>query len=143
MIRIEWSNEQQAGDLAGTERGYETQGGIVTAVLLSLFVDARADADEVPEHVSRRGYWADPEWGSKLWLVFLRKADNAALRFAQQACERALDWMIEDGVAESVTVETWWLENRKGYLGILVTLKRPDEPAPMYIGPWEVYYAVD
>jgi phage gp46-like protein len=75
--------------------------------------------------------------------LFTRKATAASLNDARRFAEDGLRWLVTDGVASRVEVETWWLEGRQGYLGILVTLHRPDDPTPLYIGPWEVYFGVD
>lgn len=149
MIRVQYSNTNLDGDLitsaeTGTEEGHELE----TAVLLSLFTDQRTEVgDDVPDG-HPNGWWAqsyfddDDVWGSKLWQLFGSKATNGTLAKAREHCLEALDWMISDGVAERVEVETWWLENRQGYLGILVTVYRPENPAPEYVGPWSLYYGM-
>ena len=149
MLRLVYDNTNMDADLLCTEAtGTDTTRALDTAVLLSILVDARAsELDDIPAGIDRRGWWADiyedSPWGSKLWQAFLMKATDKALVFARETCEESLRWMIDDGIASAVTVETWWLEGRQGYMGILVTLTRPGEVAPQYIGPWETYYAVD
>ncbi len=38
--------------------------------------------------------------------------------------------MVEDGVAEDVIIETWWI--RTGAMGLLAKIVRPDAPALEY-----------
>lgn len=92
----------QGGDLVA-------DGGLATAVLISLFTDARApQLSELPQgEKSLRGWWGDLSQrvtGSLLWLIQREKVlPEVALR-AQEYAQNALAWMIEDGVAEAVTV---------------------------------------
>jgi phage gp46-like protein len=137
-------------DLSCSEEGTDVSHPLETAVLLSIFCDARAGiSDDIHAGSDRRGWWAEayfdaPDtWGSDLWQVVTRKATADTLVFAQRACERALEWLIDDGICRQVDVETWWLEGRQGYMGILVTLHKPDILAPQYVGPWEIHYAMD
>ncbi len=84
--------------------------GLASAVLISLFTDARApQLSELPQgETSLRGWWGDLDQrttGSLLWLIQREKTiPEVALR-AKEYAEDALAWMIEQGVAESVTVE--------------------------------------
>lgn len=150
MIRLVYSNTEMSADFALSPEGTDVSRPLETAVILSLFCDARAEVgDDIPEGTDPRGWWAEaffdePDtWGSKLWQTITQKATSTTLKDAKRACERALRWMIDDGICRDVVVETWWIEGRRGYLGILVTLFKPQETAPQYAGPWEVYYAVD
>lgn len=85
--------------------------GLATAVLISLFTDARApQLSELPQgEKSLRGWWGNisqDEIGSLLWLIQREKTlPEVALR-AQEYAEAALSWLIEDGVAETVVVES-------------------------------------
>ena len=152
MLRLVYDSDNMDCDLAVTEDGTDVSRSLETAVLISLFSDARAEpADDLLEGTERRGWWAEAYfdgdehgdvWGSKLWQLETRKATAESLVFAQTAAERSLEWLIEDGICQAVSVETWWLEGRQGYMGLLVTLKRPDKVSPEYIGPWELHYAV-
>lgn len=148
MLRLIWDNETGEADLNCRPEGTETGYPLETAVLLSLFTDARAEMEELKPDTDLRGWWAEQffdeadVWGSKIWLLETRKATTAALLDAQSWAEASLHWMIIDGIARKVEVETWWLEGRQGYMGILVNLYKPDSTAPQYIGPWEVYYGL-
>lgn len=148
MNRVVFDNTVYEADLVcgdnGLEQGYELE----TAVVLSLFTNRRArSTDGVPEGNDLQGYWADAyplvenfKWGSRLWTLARAKDLPSLPQIAKGMCEEALAWMVEDGVVEEVilTVE----RVRPGVLGIEVTLKKPDEIAPQFIGHWEFYYGL-
>lgn len=80
--------------------------GLETAVLISLFTDARAtDEDVLPDNSGdRRGWWADNELGSKLWLLGRSKNTPDLPERISDYCRKALQWMIDEGVAKYVNV---------------------------------------
>jgi phage gp46-like protein len=89
--------------------------GLETAVLLSLFLDARAEpSDQLPNASDgRRGWWGDQfsevandRIGSKLWLLVRAKRENETLERARRYSEEALAWMTDDGIASTIAVET-------------------------------------
>lgn len=78
------------------------------AVINSLFCWRRADeSDDYGD--SRSGWWADTgedePLGSRLWLLQRAKLTESNLRKAQEYAEEALKWLVDDGIAESVSVE--------------------------------------
>ena len=94
----------EAGDL-------KAEPGLQTAVLVSLFSDARLPDDEPdPPYgpaTDPRGWWPDTpldRHGSLLWLLERAKTTPATEVDAIRYCEEALAWGIEDGVWESVEV---------------------------------------
>ena len=105
--------------------------GIRTSVIISLFTDKRVSSDEVTsEDPDQRGWWGDmfPEVdqdqiGSRLWLLQRAKQTNETLSRAKEYAEESLQWMIEDGVAASVTVVVEYLQ--RGWMKISVDVKRP------------------
>lgn len=82
--------------------------GLVTAVLLSLFVDKRAEIEELPfSETDQRGYWADnvtDRHGSLLWLLEREKVTNETVEKARGYALEALMWLENDGIASSVDV---------------------------------------
>lgn len=108
--------------------------GLETAVILSLFSDALAGSDEVLPlgQSDRRGWWGDlladeddnDRFGSLLWLLQARKQLSSVLVEAKQIMEQALSWLVDDGIAASVDVETFI--PRSEVLGALVRIYRPD-----------------
>lgn len=108
--------------------------GLDTAVTLSLFCDRRArDDDSVPVDLDPRGWWADSfsdvpddEMGSRLWLLGREKALPATAERAITYAQEALAWIVDDGIASSVTVSAAFVE--RGYLDMQVAIQRPGKP---------------
>lgn len=119
-------------DLALDAFELATDDGLDTAVLLSLFTDARARDDDVlpPGQTDRRGWWADAyatatdNFGSRLWLLHAAKQLQDSLNRAREYAEEALAWLVADGIAAKVEVETWIV--RDEMMGMLVRIHRPD-----------------
>lgn len=97
------------GDLAADD-------GLDTAVALSLWTDRLANADDViPDgSADRRGWWGDaflppladgtPDHiGSRLWLLAGALQIPETAQRGQAYCQEALQWLVDDGVAASVT----------------------------------------
>ncbi len=129
-FRGDWS--VSAGDLA------LDAGGLRSAVLLSLFTDRRASSDYVPpagDPPDRRGWWGDTYesalLGSRLWqLNRAKKTDSVALRNrAADYCREALQWLLDDGIAQSVTVNVTWLTPQT--LAIAVAILKPLDAQPV------------
>lgn len=104
------------GDLSLVGDDLATDEGLNTAVILSLFCDARAAAGEVEPGTDPRGWWGDTfaavagdATGSKLWLLGREKQLPAVLQRAKGYAEDALAWLITDGVAASVNVTAEFL----------------------------------
>lgn len=111
----------------------ERDDGLDTAVLLSLFCDKRATAEELPAELPAedlRGWWGDyaPEvegdkFGSHLWLLAREKQTTGTLSRAKQYAEASLQWMLDDRVAERVQVRTSY--PRQGWMAIEIDIYRP------------------
>ena len=122
--------------------------GLRTAILISLFTDARASEDaNLPEEGNDRcGWWGDQfaegagvdagtsndrnRIGSLLWLLGRGKATDANLRRAKQWAEEALGWLVRDRVASRVSVEVAIqpIDGIRQRLAIGVDLYRPGGP---------------
>ena len=92
----------------------DTDDGLETAVVISLFTDRLAEpGDVLPDNTGqRRGWWGDsfPDTegdriGSRLWLLSREKQLPAVLERARAYAREALAWLVEDGVARGVEVE--------------------------------------
>jgi phage gp46-like protein len=107
--------------------------GLETAVIISLFTDRRATAEQIPVELRQddlRGYWGDlgsarpsDQTGSLLWLLAREKQLPQILGRAQQYCRDALAWMVEDLVATRVEVTAEFVA--QGWMLILVDIFRP------------------
>jgi len=82
--------------------------GLRTAVLLSLFVERTAlGGDELPDgSTDKRGFWADPEMGSRRWLLSREKLTQDTDNSLREYDREALQWLIDDGIATSIEVTT-------------------------------------
>ena len=130
-LKVNWSNDFLAADLCVIGADLEAEDGLETAVIVSLFTDARVRPDELPEGLTwRRGFWGtavddEPrQFGSKLWLLSREKATQATLVRARQYCIDALQWLIQDGVAVAVNVQTFY--SAPGVMRVLVDVVMPD-----------------
>ena len=128
------------GGLLATDEGLET------AIIVSLFTDRRALADdELPAGAGdRRGWWGDAlpsaegdRIGSRLWLISREKIAADAVARAREYGEEALQWLIEDGIAAAV--EVFAEVSAPGTLGFLATIHRPggDAVSFRYHSAWE------
>lgn len=102
------------------------------AVLISLFSWRRANPDDSLPSNQRYGWWGDtyPELsndriGSRLWLLYRGKLTQQTVLRAKEYAEEALKWLIDDGVADGVTV----VSERQGLdrLALGVLLVRGDK----------------
>lgn len=132
-LRSVFVDLDRGADLALQGFDLAVDDGLETAVILSLFSDARArDDDKLPPgHVDRRGWWAEAylpeendEFGSRLWLLRSSKQLQASLNEARQIAEEALAWLVADGVASKVEVEAFI--PRDEVMGMRVRIHRPD-----------------
>lgn len=111
MTDLEFRLDENGSDLQLEAGDLKTEGGLVTAVLVSLWSDARArDDDQIPDNSKDpRGYWgevAGDEFGSRLWLYDREKATDATANNLREAATAALGWLIAEDIAASVTVST-------------------------------------
>jgi phage gp46-like protein len=133
--RLVFDAGELAADLALVAGDLEADNGLETALLLSLFTDARASDEELARFgdTDPRGWWGDSEsefqgdvFGSKLWLLAREKQTNETLNRARDYAQQALDWLREDGIAERVAVDA--LYPRRGVLGLIVEIERARMP---------------
>lgn len=101
--------------------------GLDTSIYVSLFTDARANREDAPDTTDLRGWWGDEfgPIGSRLWELTRGKATDEALNFAKVATEEALQWLVDSGVATSVTAQA----TRIGLyaISIIVQVQKPDD----------------
>jgi phage gp46-like protein len=127
----------------------ETDESLRTRVLLSLLTWARADPDDpVPDNGELKGWWGDSypdvagrKYGSKLWIVQPMPASQETLQLARKYAEEALQWMVEDGIADSVTVDELEIQERPGGAMVLagrIGIQRPGDVALAFVELWDV-----
>lgn len=117
--------------------------GLETAVILSLFTDRRlSDGQESPDGSSDpRGWWGDigdddgVQIGSHLWLLWREKIVPQTIADAISYCKKALQWMIDDGIARKVDV----IAERAGLfrVNIGISITKPTGQALRYAYLWD------
>lgn len=133
--------------LPTSDADYDISAEIENAVLISLFTDRRAaSTDQLTDgETDLRGCWmdatlddlpsgqADQGLGSLLWLLAREKTVPSVLSRAKQYAEQALAWMVEDKIAESVTVTAGRLGTPgNDWLALSIEITRPFAPAISY-----------
>ena len=111
-IKTRFIDFQAGCDWLITPQGMAQDGTLDSAIIISLFTDARAlPTDDY--HGDPRGYWGDAlsimgespvSVGSRLWLLRREKQTAATLRRAEQYAREALQWLISDGIAHSIVI---------------------------------------
>ena len=112
--------------------------GLATAVIISLWTDRQANADDVlPSGTDRRGWWGDElsatagdKIGSRLWLNDSAKQLASVLLQDRAYAIEALQWLIDDGVASAVDVVA--SNPRTGVRALAVAITRPGRPVARY-----------
>lgn len=123
-------------DMRLLESDVAADDGLETSVLISLFSDARA-TDDLLAAIDRdgdlRGFWGDVgtehDTGSLLWTIKRAKQLTRVLESARQYCLSALQWLIDDSVAQRVEVATSY--PRRGWMLIEVFIYRPGNSNPV------------
>jgi phage gp46-like protein len=131
-IQTTWDPWLLHGDWLFIPPDLVTGRDLETAATISLFTDRLAlPADPLPDpnDGDRRGWWADWEFpggniGSRLWLISREKQTEDTRRRAEDYCREALQWMLDDDVADRVEVTAAWNTRTPGRLDVDVTITR-------------------
>jgi len=93
--------------------GLASANPLVRAVVISLFTWRRAAPDDDLPGDQRMGWWGDSvptvpndRIGSRLWLLARAKLTSETLTRATEYAREALHWLIDDGIAARVDVES-------------------------------------
>lgn len=93
-----------------------------TAIYISLFTDRLAHDDDQIDGTDRRGWWGDTgeeyQIGSRLWLLRRQKLTPQVAGKAEDFCLEALQWLLDDSVVSSITVQSRMVYPRTLLLGI-------------------------
>lgn len=99
-------------------------GTLESSIINSIFSDARSTEGEYPDQP--RGWWRDNEYGSLLWLIFREAASQPKRLAAQDHVRESLQWLVEEQIAETVTVTARW--GLRGVLGFDIRIIRGTAP---------------
>lgn len=123
-VSLSWTGSYNLNTVSGG--GYLEYGDdLATAILISLYTDRSANADDtIPDGTTdRRGWWgdsgADYNIGSRLWLLNRAKQTDATLQSAFDYVQEALKWMLDDGAVGQFEITVQWV--KASTLGITVT----------------------
>jgi phage gp46-like protein len=125
-IRIVWNAALGRGDWSVVGDDLDTSDTLQTAVLLSLFTDKRAPDSLQIYSTDRRGWWGNTygarPLGSLLWTLerAIKSDGPEVLRRAEGYCTDALQWLIDDGVAATVSATASWITQTT--LGIYIAI---------------------
>lgn len=111
---------------------FDSSGDITTAqnldtqIFMSIYEERRASAEEVPSGTGRRGWFGNEltagfEQGSKVWLFEQSRVTGSMLAELGVVVSNSLQWMIDDGIAESIIVNKPRLRGGKIVIEILFT----------------------
>ncbi len=133
-IALTWLDESACADVTIVDDDVLADQGLRTAVLLSLFTDRR-DQDDQKAVEERRGWWGDEFaevegdlLGSRLWKLDRSKRVADVVPLAEAYDREALQWMLEDRVAERVDVSVSVTGDR---LAHTITVYRPASRDPV------------
>jgi len=126
-IKLLWSVPAMDGDLEYSTGDLTLDKGLESAVIISMYTDARAgDDDKLDDPDDKRGWWGDltneyddDRIGSKLWLRARSKTTNETLVLAKKDVKDCLQWMLDDGVAVRIDVNAERLARNDGVVDVL------------------------
>lgn len=131
-VRTSWDPRLLQGDWVYTGADLGTGRDLETSAIISLFTDRLAHVDDVlPDYADgdRRGWWAD--WdadegpiGSRLWLISREKSTEQTRQRAEDYCKEALQWMLDDDVADTVDITAEWADYPPSRLDVDVMISR-------------------
>ena len=137
-------------DMVRNGGNIEMTDGLGPAVMLSLFTNRHALENEIPKEEDQGGWWGDAftehegdQEGSRLWVQLRNgKMSQDFINETEEIALEALQWLIDDGVADSITVDVFASRRdgmpRDDMAGIHVKVYRGNKAAPAYESTWEV-----
>ena len=152
-IALIWNPANGRADFAMDATGTDLlmDDGLQTSVIISLFCDRLADAaDTIPDGTAdRRGWWGDTPLpnvtdpaggldltGSRLWLLARALQVTETLRKAETYAKESLQWMIDDGVAGSVTASAIFPASPPNALELTVSINQAGATNQGYTFTW-------
>jgi phage gp46-like protein len=131
-VRTRWQAWLLQGDWLFAAPDLVSGRDLETAAVISLFTDRLAEpGDRLPDasDSDRRGWWADWDYeggpiGSRMWLLSREKQTEDVRLRAEDYCREALQWMLDDDVADSIVVAAAWVGSAPGRLDVDVAISR-------------------
>lgn len=151
MIALTYSNDAQRADFSrSTGHNLDTDGGLSSIVTIYLFTNARArDTDKIDSVQDPGGWWGSQfldtsgaELGSRLWLVSRGKLTQASLLQCASFAKEALQPLIDNGVAATVTTSAERMQGQMNIGLLSIAIQRPKKTAPRFDGVWKVQFGL-
>ncbi len=145
-LALTWDEALGNADLSILDLDLASDRGLLTAVILSLCTDRRAEDDDKPpseDARDRRGWWADQfndvegdRYGSRRWLLDRAKMTRETVLREEEYDREALQWMIDDRVISSIDV---MIETTTSAIYVQIDLQRPGrDPVSFRFAPaWD------
>ena len=124
-LSLSFDDATQRADLVIANNDLATGEDLRTAVILSLFTDRGTAWQDSLEGVPL---------GSRLFLLRRAKRTPQTLLQARDTCQEALAWLVSDGVAQGVAVQTGWDGT---ILRIGITIAQAAGPGAQFSFMWE------
>lgn len=113
------------GDLAVLAGDLAADAGLGSAVILSLFSDARLDGASLLDGQDPRGWWgedAGERYGSLLWTLEREKTTPDLPARVEEAARAALLWLVEEGYVEELVLEASYVD--RDHIRLAIELRR-------------------
>ncbi|TKI02902.1 phage GP46 family protein [Martelella alba] len=140
-ITTVWDSDNSVGDWQESTGDLLSGSDLKTAVLISLFTDRQARADDDYDGDDRRGWWgdsgADYAIGSRLWLLKRQKLTHAVAGKAEDYAKEALQWLLDDDVVASITITTQIVYPGRLYMQIVFIKPDGTDTTFKYSWVWE------
>lgn len=127
-IKLKFNKEARYYDIDFLDGDFELCFDLETAILMSIFCEARADEDLIIKPELRRGHFTNQfsrvenyEVGSLFWLYSEQQnnTEENALDL-EDAIKQGLEWLIEDKILADIDVAVV-IENSFAYITITTT----------------------
>lgn len=126
-IKTIWEPDKLPGDWQTGGGGLLDGNDLETAILISLFTDRLARADDVIDGDDRRGWWGDTgsEYpiGSRLWLLRREKLTTKVALKAEDYANEALTWLLDDGVVTAISTHAQIMYPNR--LNLIISYQQP------------------
>lgn len=124
-VKLYFDEETDSYDFKIVDGDIEVEDSMDTALIVSLFSDARADASEVSASNLRRGWWGSEvsdiskdNFGSKLWLLSQARQTPTTLNKGINYARLALGWLTQLKYSKLIDVTGTFIQN-----GININIK--------------------
>ncbi len=119
-------------DLVIENGDLKADNGLETAVMISLYSNRFVEREDLPPlETDQNGWWADEISdpiddliGSKFWAIERRGVSLESANRYEESGREALAWMIEDGIAKLIPVESTIVSGER--IDVAIDIFRPD-----------------